>query len=108
VVEKAKRNVPVLTAILFVGPGIGDDGISKVTCHAIIRKPDGSVYGEGDLVGWEGKYLGNLHDLQLAQGRMGIRIEPQDPAGTYTVEVTVRDLVKKVELPLKVTFTVEK
>jgi hypothetical protein len=38
---------------------------------------------------------------------MGIRIEPKDPAGTYTAEVVVRDNVKKRELHLKRTFTVK-
>ena len=37
---------------------------------------------------------------------MGIRIEPQDPAGVYTVEATVRDEVRNVELDLKTTFKV--
>jgi hypothetical protein len=37
---------------------------------------------------------------------MGIRIEPQDPSGTFTVEVIVRDHIKKVELSLKEIFEV--
>jgi hypothetical protein len=39
---------------------------------------------------------------------MRIRIEPQDPPGTYTVEVVVRDNIKKIEVPLEATFEVRK
>jgi 2-oxo-4-hydroxy-4-carboxy--5-ureidoimidazoline (OHCU) decarboxylase len=104
--DKAHRNVPLFTAILFVDPGLDATGLANVTCDIVVRKPDGSVYGEQrNIVGWKGKYL-VPHNLQLTQGRMGIRIEPQDPSGTYTVDVTVRDHIKKIELPLKATFEI--
>ena len=104
--QKARRNVPILTVILFADPGTDAAGRAKVSCHVIVRKPDGTVYGELDLIGWDDEYIFPPHCLQLAKDRMGIRIEPQDPAGVYTVEATVRDEVKKVELPLKMTFEV--
>ena len=105
--NKAHRNVPLFSAILFVDPGVDSTGSMDVTYDIVIRKPDGSIYGEQkDFVGLKGKYVVPAHDLQLAQERMGIRIDNQDPAGTYTVEVTVHDHIKKVELPLKATFEV--
>ena len=61
-----------------------------------------------DVSGWKGKYIVPAHNLQLTERRMGIRIEPQDPPGVYTVEAVVRDNVKKIELPLKATFEVPK
>ena len=105
--DKAHRNVPLFTAILFTDPGIDSEGSVDVTCDIVIRKPDGSIYGEQKgVLGWKGKYLVPPHNLQLTQGRMGIRIEPQDPSGTYTVEVIVRDNIKKVELSLEATFKI--
>ena len=104
--QDARRNVPIFTAILFVDPGTDTTKRAKVTCHVIVRKPDGTVYGEDDFIGWDGKYVFPPHNLQLAEGRMGIRIEPDDPAGIYTVEATIRDEIKKVELRLKTTFKV--
>ena len=106
--QEARRNVPFFTAILFVDPATDTTKRAKVTCHVIVRKPDGTVYGEDDLVGWDGKHVVPLHNLQLAQGRMGIRIEPKDPSGIYTVEAMVRDDIKKIELQLKTTFKVAK
>ena len=105
--EKAKRNVPLFSAILFVDPGTDSNGAVDVTYDIVIRKPDGSIYGEQkDFVGLKGKYVVPAHDLQLAKERMGIQIDSQDPSGTYTVEVTVHDHIKKVDLPLKATFEV--
>ncbi len=107
--EKPRRNVPIFTAILFVDPGIDASGAANVTCDITVRKPDGTVYGEQkDVVGWKGKYIAPAHNLQLTEGRMGIRIEPQDPSGIYTVEVLVRDNIRKIELPLKTTFEIPK
>lgn len=107
--EKARRNVFIFTAILFVDPGIDASGAADVTCDIIVRKPDGAVYGEQkDVVGWEGKYVVPAHNLQLTQGRMGIRIEPQDPSGVYMVETIIRDNIKKIELSLKTTFEIPK
>jgi hypothetical protein len=105
--KTAHRNVPIFTAILFADPGLDAEGSADVTCDIIVRRPDGSIYGEQkDVIGWKGKYLVPAHNLQLTQGRMGIRIEPQDPSGTFTVEVIVRDHIKKVELSLKEIFEV--
>ena len=105
--ERAQRNVPLFSIILFVDPGTDSKGSVDVTYDMVIRKPDGSIYGEQkNAVGLKGKYVVPSHDLQLAHERMGIQIDNQDPSGTYTVEVTVRDHIKKVELPLKATFKV--
>ena len=107
--EKPRRNVPIFTAILFVDPGTDAGGAADVTCDITVRKPDGTVYGrQKDVVGWKGKYIVPAHNLQLSQGRMGIRIEPQDPSGIYTVDVVVRDNIRKIELPLKTTFEIPK
>ena len=104
--QEARRNIPFFTAILFVDPTTDTIKRAKVTCHVIVRRPDGSIYGESDLIGWDGKYIVPPHNLQLAQGRMGIRIETKDPLGVYTVEASVRDDIKKIELQLKATFKV--
>ena len=105
--NKAHRNVPLFSAILFVDPGIDSTGSVDVPYDILIRKPDGSIYGEQkDFVGLKGKYVVPAHALQLAKERMGIQIDSQDPSGTYTVEITVRDHIKKVVLSLKATFEV--
>lgn len=105
-VGEVRRNVPIFTAILFVDPAVDEAKHAHVSCHVVVRRPDGKIYGEDKPVGWNGSYIVPPHDLQLATGRMGIRIETKDPAGVYTVEVTVRDEIKKIDLLLKTSFKV--
>ena len=108
-VSIAKRGVPVCTAVIFVGAGLKSDGSADVTYDTVVRKPDGSVYArDKNLVGAQEKIDPAPKALQLARDFTGIRIEPKDPAGVYTVEVVVKDHVKKVELHLARKFTVEK
>ena len=105
--NKARRNIPLHTVIEFNDPGLKPDGSADITVDMKTLKPDGSVYAEEkNVVCWKGKYDAPAQNLQLAQGHIALRIEPQDPAGVYTIEAVVRDNVKKVELPLKTTFEV--
>jgi hypothetical protein len=85
------------------------DKTADVTFETIIRKPDGSLYADQkDMIGAQGPIDPSPKALQLARDYEGVLIEPKDPAGVYTVEVVVKDNVKKVELRLMRRFTVEK
>jgi hypothetical protein len=106
-ISVARRGVPIFTVVIIAGAGLRADGTADVTFDAVIRKPDGSVYGkQTDMVGVQGRIDPSPKVLQLCRDYMGVRIEPKDPAGTYTAEVIVRDHVKKLTLDLKRTFTV--
>ena len=106
-VEKARRNAPIFTVILFAEPGTDATGTANVTGDIIVRKPDGGVYGEQKNTAlWKHKYPAHSHATQLSEGYLAIRIEPNDPSGIYTVEVRVHDQIKNVELSLKRTFYV--
>jgi len=108
-VSIARRGVPIFTVVILASSGLRNDGAADVTFDVVIRKPDGSVYGQDkDMVGVQGRIDPSPKALQLTRDYMGIRIEPKDPAGTYTAEVVVRDNVKKLELHAKRRFTVEK
>src|SRR5690242_13109202 len=47
----ARRNVPVFASVIFAGAGNDGEGRTDVIYHLTIRKPDGSIYGEGDPEG---------------------------------------------------------
>jgi len=105
---KVRRNARFYTVLLFADPGVDADGAADVTCDIVIHSPDGIVYSKtGGLRCWKGKYSAQSRNLQLSQGSMSILIKPEDMTGVYEVQVTVRDNVKKVELPLKTSFEVE-
>ena len=106
--NRANRNVPLYTVFLFSNPGLDASDSADVTVDIAVRKPDGAIYAERkNLLGWKGPYRAPPFSLQLAVGRLRIRIEPQDPAGDYVVEGVVHDNIKKVELNLRTTFQVE-
>ncbi len=103
----ASRGVPIYTMVVFAGAGLRSDGTADVTYDVIVRKPDGSIYGQDkDLIGVKERI--DPDGLYLVRDYFAVRIEPNDPAGEYTVEISVRDNVKKSELHLKRKFTVEK
>lgn len=105
-VKIARRDLPVITVLVFAGPGLDAAGRADVTCDFITYKPDGSVYGKQlSSVVWKREYPARL-GIQLSEGYMGIRIEAKDPAGTYKVQAKVHDRVKKVDLVLTTTFQI--
>ena len=105
-VTMARRDLPVITVLLFAGAGVSSSGRADVTCDFIAYKPDGSVYGKQlNAVVWK-RAVPRQSGIQLSEGYMGIRIEPKDPSGKYKVEARVHDHIKKVDLVLKTTFQV--
>ncbi len=107
-IDKVSRNGTLLPVVVFISPGITASGEADVTCELTIRKPDGTIYGETmNLTGWKGRYLAPPANLMLTKDRIGLHIEPADPLGTYTIDVTLRDKVRQVELPLHATFRVD-
>ena len=108
-VTNATRMVPIHATVIFAGAARNKNGEANVTCDVTIRKPDGSVYGQRKgLVATDGPGTLSPTTLQLARERLAVRIEPHDPSGTYRVEVTVRDKVRKIDLPLTQQFTVSR
>jgi hypothetical protein len=105
-VKIARRDLPIVTVLLFAGPGLDSSGRADVTCDFIAYKPDGSVYGKHlSSVVWRRAFPARS-GIQLADAYMGIRIETKDRAGTYRVEARVHDRIKKISLVLTTTFQV--
>lgn len=101
VTKEVKRNVPISAVVLFVNPGVNDEGKCDLVYDMIIRKPDGTVYADlKDLEGLQNKSASLKNSIQLAVQNVGIMIEDKDPLGKYTVDAVVKDKVKKVEVPL--------
>ena len=108
-VSVARRKVPFFAVVIFTGAGLSSDGKADVTYDVVIRKPDGSVYGqEKGLVAAQGRMDPSPKALHVAHDCMGVRIEAKDPSGTYIAELVLRDNVRKSELRAKRSFTVEK
>lgn len=107
-VDTAVRGQPVFTVVIFSGPAHDDKGQSNVLYNLVLRRPDGSIYSERkDLTGYQATAPTDERMLILGRMFLNINIGPDDPAGNYTVEATVRDEVGKVSVALKKEFTVK-
>ena len=77
-----------------------------VTYHLVVKKPDGSIYGdEPDLEGCKGLQI-SPGKIFMAPDHIGITIEPQDPLGEYSVIVAVKDHNSGTEIELSDKFSV--
>ena len=56
---------------------------------------------------FKGEIKGSTYNIYLAEPVMNFIGEPTDPIGMWTVEVTLKDNIRKVVLPMKTTFTLE-
>lgn len=82
------------------------DGACKCNVDFAILRPDGTVYGKREGIEmWNGPASPG-ENLQLGRASFGVDIEPDDPAGKYTVQATVRDLNAAATVDLVQSFTV--
>ena len=102
---KVQRGTPVYTALLLSAPGLDATHAADLTFDLRVRKPDGTIFAETkNAICWKGRYDAPEHHLQLSKGH--IQIIPEGSPGIYTVEITVKDRIKNVELPVQATFEV--
>ena len=107
-VEIAKRGESIVGVVFFSGCTPNSAGLCDSTAYFQVFKPDGSPYGveeEGEL--WSGKPPPSNSQLQLSVGAIGVRIEPQDPSGTYLVRARLLDNVSHAQVELTRVFRVD-
>ena len=107
-VDIVLRDHPIYTVIIFYGEGRTAAGLANVSYDVSVLRPDGTIYNRRDaLIGYQNLAPADGRELQLGRNYLNINIGPDDPAGLYTVNVTVHDNVSRVDLPLKQTFVVQ-
>jgi hypothetical protein len=107
--ESAPRGTECGAFIIFTGCGDDKQGMADVVADVTVIKPDGKPYAaEKGMEVWQKKPAPKGKQLQLGTGGLMIKIEADDPAGTYEIRATVHDRVKDVTLDLKRKFTVSK
>lgn len=103
----ATRGKPIVAFILFTGCA-ESQGRCDSEIDFVVLKPDGSEYSSHSGAPlW--KYPAPPgRALQLSTANLGIRIEPQDPVGTYRILAKARDTNAKLDIDVSQTFVVEK
>ncbi len=95
----------LLTFINNPAPGLGNR--ANVRCDVRVIRPDGSYsVNQRDVVCYQGIINGDPQHAYLAAPTMMFRAEPTDQRGRWTVQVTLHDRNRGVELPLEASFTV--
>lgn len=101
------RGQPLITPIIFSGCTADAQGHCQVSADFKILRPDGTAYAELPQVGlWQNRPPPPPGLLELGVGYIKVVIEPEDPAGTYTVEAQVKDAVGHAAFVLTQRFTV--
>lgn len=97
------KKIFILT--FFSNPLRDNLGNANVRCDLKITSPTGKVsLAQQDATCFSGRIAGNPYNLYLSAPVIGFSGDPGDPAGTWTVEVILRDEIRNVELPLRTTF----
>lgn len=95
----------VFVLIFFANPKLDARGNANVRCDLKISSPN----GKADVVKkgmdcYAGPIKGDPHNVYLSAPVVAFSGDANDPAGTWGVEVQLRDALRKVELPLRTSF----
>ena len=98
-----------LTMLTFLAnPKVGADGMTDVACVFLIRRPDGSAStGARDLPCFKVKLAGNPTHTYLSTTNLQFIAEPGDPPGRWTMQLTLKDRLRGVEIPLSASFVLK-
>ena len=81
-------------------------GDADVTCDIDVVRPDGtSSVHQVDVVCFGGALKGSTTNVYLSAPILNFVGEANDPAGKWSVRVTLKDNIHHVSLPLKTSFT---
>lgn len=99
----------VFFLIFFSNPGQDEHQNSNIRCDLKIIDPTGAaILSKQDMTCFSGQVASSPTNQYLSAPVISFAGDPGDPAGTWVVEVKLRDAVRRVELPLRTTFELTK
>ena len=100
------KSVTIL--VFFASPKVDTKRNIKVSCDLVVTRPNGSKsIDEKHMDCASGPLRGAAENLRLTNLVVKFVGEPNDPPGKWVVDVTVRDEVAKVSVPLQTYFTLK-
>ena len=105
-VSTANRGDVILAFILFSGCAENSEGNCDSEVGYTAYFPDGTIYGQHSGPLWAGYPGPGKGALQLSEGNLGLRIEDDDPFGTYKITAKIVDKIAGVEIELSTEVTV--
>jgi hypothetical protein len=99
------RGETIFILTFFGNPKLSESGDTDVTCDIDVVRPDGtSSVHQVDAVCFRGVLRGPPTNIYLSAPILNFVGESNDPAGKWSVRVTLKDNVRHVSLPLKTSF----
>ncbi|MBN8779448.1 MULTISPECIES: hypothetical protein [unclassified Thiobacillus] len=94
--------------IFFVNPKLDERRNADVRCDVRMLAPTGKVsFDQKDMTCFAGPIQGGPYYLRLSAPVITFSGDPGDPPGNWSIEVVLRDAIRKVELPLRTTFVLK-
>ena len=104
---KAARGKPVYAMVIFSGCRAAADGKCRVTGQFSVTRPDGRPYqAPAQAKIWSGAPAA-ASKMLLAEGSVGLKLEPKDPLGAYRVRAVVTDHVARISVPVEQAVTAQ-
>ena len=101
------KKITILT--FFANPKLDPQGKADVRCAYRILDPAGKVaHEQKETMCYAGAVAGVPHAIHLASTVLGFAAAADDPPGTWTIELKLRDKVRDVELPLTTKFELKR
>ncbi len=95
--------------VFFANPKRDGSGKSDVLCDFRVTKPTGKIaLQQKDVTCFQGRLAGDQYNTHLSAPVIAFSGDPGDPAGKWTVEVTLRDVIQNVKLPLRASFVLKR
>jgi hypothetical protein len=102
------RGKTVFVLAFFTNPKANSQGRADLTCDLDVTRPNGTTsIHQDDVVCFRGALKGSPTSMYLSAPVIGFTGEAADPAGTWTVRITLKDNVRNTVLPLKASFVLE-
>src|SRR5215213_8694223 len=103
--SSVKRGGELYILTMFTNPKQDEHRAANVTVDIDVRRPDGSsaTHSEGAKC-YKGKLLGPPDHVFICAPMVNFVGEDSDPAGTWSVRITVTDEIRNVSIPLATSF----
>jgi hypothetical protein len=103
-VTDVKRGEVIGAFVLFAGCKPDSEGVCNSEVDYVVLKPDGNLYAERKGQPLWKEQAPPAQNIQLSSAILGIRMEPNDPAGEYKVRAKVSDLNAGITFELETKF----
>lgn len=103
--EKLKIGEQGTILIFFANPEPDSNGSIDVTCDIKIVRPDGSTTENAGLNGFKGRLNGSPENTYLTESIIRFVGEQSDPLGEWVIDISVRDNIRQVAVPLRLQFS---